>query len=324
MALRKKKNFLERGLTLIEILISLATVAILVSVIFFSAFEQVAKGRDAQRKAELAKLQKVLEDYYNDSGCYPGGLTFGASDSHELEGYLTTIYADPLNNDTFNYLYSYDTTDSCHQWYKIYSRLEKESDEIIDKMGCSSGCGPDDGYNYWVSSPNISSAERLENEYWVVPEDGSPTSTPTPTPIGGSIPTNSPTPTPTSTEEQNCLAQGGTWHSLGDSCGDSCYMVSNPETFCRAVPLMNCDCGVDRCWNETTQTCDDNGAYLSPTPTPTPTDVSPYNCFVMEGCGKACASAPTLCGQCCEGTTKECIFYEGDPVCCYTAACPLE
>jgi len=266
MALEKKKDLFyrldERGLTLIEILISLATVAILISVIFFSAFEQVAKGRDAQRKAELAKLQKTLEDYYNDSGCYPDSLTFGASNGHELEGYLTAIYADPLNNNTFNYLYTYDTTDSCHQWYKVYSRLEKESDKIIDEVGCGSGCGPDDNYNYWVSSPNIASAERQVNEYW--PEDDLPVGpTNSPTPSGGE-PTNSPTPTPT-------LPSGAT-----------------------------------------------------STPTPTPTGILPYNCFIMEGCSVACASSPTLCGQCCDGTTKECIFYEDVAVCCYTTTCPLE
>jgi len=321
MALKKKKDLLERGLTLIELLISLTTIAILVSVIFFSAFEQVAKGRDAQRKAELAKLQKTLEDYYNDSNCYPDDLTFGASSGHELEGYLTTIYADPLNNSSFNYLYTYDTTDSCHQWYKIYSRLEKEADVIIEDVGCGSGCGPDDDYNYWVSSPNISSAERRENEYWIAPEDGSPTSTPTPMDTPTDTPTSTPTPitststpTPILTEEQSCLAEGGAWRSLGSSCGDSCYLVSNPETMCAAVMTLDCDCGPDACWNETTQQCDDNSVYLTPTP---------YNCFVMEGCSKACASSPTLCGQCCSGTTKECMLLEGSPFCCYTAACPL-
>ncbi len=311
MALKKKKDLLERGLTLIEILISLSTIAILVSVIFFSAFEQVAKGRDAQRKAELAKLQKTLEDYYNDNNCYPDDLAFGALSGHELEGYLNAIYADPLNNSSFNYLYTYDTTDSCHQWYKIYSRLEKEADVIIEDVGCGSGCGPDDGYNYWVSSPNISSAERQENEYWEVPTGGEPTSSPTP---GGGEPTSSPTPTPTPIliEEQTCLAEGGTWRSFGDSCGDSCRLVSDPDTPCMAVPIMSCDCGASQCWDEATQQCDDNSAY------------APSNCFAMEGCSKACASSPTLCGQCCSGTSKECIFYEGEPVCCYTAACPLE
>ncbi len=314
MALKKKKRLLEKGLTLIEILISLATIAILISVIFFSAFGQITKGRDAQRKAELAKLQKVLEDYYNDHNCYPDDITFGASSGHQLEGYLQTIYADPLNNSTYNYLYTYDTTETCHQWYKIYSRLEKESDQIIAQVGCTGGCGPEDKYNYWISSPNIASAARRENEYWQLPEGG--TATPTPTSIPGT--SSTPTPTPADetypvTEEQACLMEGGSWQSFGNDCGDSCQLVVDPETFCRSILLMNCDCGPDACWNEESWQCDDNNLYLTPTPA---------QCFAMEGCNKTCAETSTLCGQCCSGTTKECILVEGDAYCCYTATCP--
>ena len=51
------------GFTLIELLISVAIIGILILTTLSLYNLQLRKGRDSRRKADLAKIQKVLEDY---------------------------------------------------------------------------------------------------------------------------------------------------------------------------------------------------------------------------------------------------------------------
>ena len=205
-----RKNF---GFTMIEALIVVATIGILGAMAIFAAKTQIAKGRDGRRKADLAKIQKALEDYMNDNNCYPDTLSCGV----EFKPYLSVIPCDPINNSYFNYFYSYDQNEICKSWYKIYARLEYTKDPIIEKIGCKDGCGPSNNYNYWVASPNMNRVEQTAGELWwpeigevvsppplstpspTLPPSITPTSTPTPTPTlpGGATPTSTPTPTPT-------------------------------------------------------------------------------------------------------------------------------
>jgi len=194
-----RKNF---GFSMIEALIVVATIGILGAMAIFAAKLQIAKGRDARRKSDLAKIQKALEDYMNDNGCYPDNLSCGV----DFKPYLSVLPCDPINNSYFNYFYSYDQNESCKSWYKIYTRLEYTKDPIIEKVGCKNGCGPSKNYNYWVSSPNMNKVEQIVGaEDWWPPEIGgsvlspTPTLTPTPTLPPGVTPTPTPTSTPTPT-----------------------------------------------------------------------------------------------------------------------------
>lgn len=194
----------NRGLTMIELLVVLAILSIFILAALFAYKTQLAKGRDARRKADLNKLQKILEDYLNDENCYPDNLTCGVS----FTPYLSQVPCDPVNNIYYNYFYSYDDGLTCRKWYKIYSKLENTKDPIIERMGCASGCGPSGNYNYWISSPNMNEvAQILPGEAWwppiagVTPPEGAPTlpagATPTPTPTVIVGPTSTPTLTPT-------------------------------------------------------------------------------------------------------------------------------
>lgn len=63
----------QSSFTLLELLIvigilSLVAVAVLV---LLNPWQQIGKGWDARRKHDLDVLKKVLEDWYNDKGCYP-------------------------------------------------------------------------------------------------------------------------------------------------------------------------------------------------------------------------------------------------------------
>ena len=159
------------GLTLIELLIVLAIISIFIVISIFAWKPQLMKGRDGRRKADLRKLQNILEDYLSDKNCYPDSLADVCPSSVVPDlsrPYLSQAVCDPLDNNYFNYYYSLDSGEICKSWYKIYTRLEIEDDSIIDEVGCSGGCGPSDNYNYWVSSPNVTSVAQLTGEDWPI------------------------------------------------------------------------------------------------------------------------------------------------------------
>lgn len=60
------------GFTLIELLIVVAIIAVLVGVGSVSFTTARRQGRDAQRKADLAKVASALEQYFADNTSYPG------------------------------------------------------------------------------------------------------------------------------------------------------------------------------------------------------------------------------------------------------------
>lgn len=64
---------MKKSFTLMEIIIVIALIAIIatVAIVLFDPMAQLGKVYDAKRKHELADLQKAMEDYYNDKGCYP-------------------------------------------------------------------------------------------------------------------------------------------------------------------------------------------------------------------------------------------------------------
>lgn len=66
--MRKSKAF-----TLMELLVIIGLIAVLatVTIVLFNPWTLVGKAYDVKRKHELAQLQKAIEDYYNDKGCYP-------------------------------------------------------------------------------------------------------------------------------------------------------------------------------------------------------------------------------------------------------------
>ena len=142
---KTKKN----GFSLIELLIVFGVLAILMLAALFIFQKQLIKGRDAKRKTDLSNMQRVLEDYLNDEGCYPASLVCG----QELSPYLTSVPCDPVENgDDHVYFYTVSAQDSCSKCYKIFTNLENENDSAIEKVGCLDGaCGI---FNYGVGSPN--------------------------------------------------------------------------------------------------------------------------------------------------------------------------
>jgi len=233
---------------MIEALIVVATIGILGVIAIFAARLQIAKGRDGRRKADLSKIQKALEDYMNDNGCYPDSLSCGV----DFKPYLSSIPCDPINNAYFNYFYSYDGNESCKSWYKIYARLEYTKDPIIEKVGCKDGCGPLNNYNYWVSSPNMNKVEQTAGELWW-PETDEAVSSPTPTPTLslGITPTptlaaeTTPTPIPTSTVTPNPTPTSSSEDEYYGCFSGVCTLLPGPVCFPNYINYPDCDVNED-------------------------------------------------------------------------------
>lgn len=167
------KKSKKKGFTLIELLIVIALLGGLATILLatINPLDQIRKSTDADRKSDLAQLQKALELYYEDNGRYPASsadfklyigtttLAWGAS----WQPYMASLPKDP--NPTQSYQY-YSPTSSAGQSYYIFARLERGNK---DKQVCNAGnacasmatsgfppatsCGGT--CNYGVSSPNV-------------------------------------------------------------------------------------------------------------------------------------------------------------------------
>jgi prepilin-type N-terminal cleavage/methylation domain-containing protein len=62
----------KKGFTLVELLIAVGVMAILAGLGAASYTEQLKRGRDQQRMADLGIIQNALEQYRADYGHYPG------------------------------------------------------------------------------------------------------------------------------------------------------------------------------------------------------------------------------------------------------------
>jgi len=166
---------LEKGMTLVELLIVIAVFSLLVTgvIVAINPTAQIGKSNDAKRKSDLAQLQRALEVYYQDKGVYPnnpGPGTYTINDGGaknwgtSWSPYMTTLPKDPLSVN--KYVYYSPTSGACvnNQCYFIYANLQQTKDPQSCNGGaaCSSiatngiptnACG---GIcNYGVSSSNV-------------------------------------------------------------------------------------------------------------------------------------------------------------------------
>ncbi len=157
----------ERGLTLIELIITIALVGVLVSVVIgiVNPVEQLKKGRDGRRKSDLAQIQRGLEIYYQDAGRYPastgGNQITGTAWGTAWSPYMSVVPRDPTAAQTYIY---YSPVASNGQTYYIYASLERGSRDVntcnagaacVSATAASLGNSCGGTCNYGVSSPNV-------------------------------------------------------------------------------------------------------------------------------------------------------------------------
>lgn len=139
------------GFTMIELLISIGVLSILAifALAAVNPIDQFKKARDSQRKSDLAQLQRVLEQYYQDWGHYPPN-----DSSYEIEDektnpvtviswggaggwspYMNLVPKDPDSKRTYRY---YSTNSG--QKYYLFASLERGPLDSSTCMATDSQC----------------------------------------------------------------------------------------------------------------------------------------------------------------------------------------
>ncbi len=119
----------EQSFTLIELLIIIVILGILAGLISGNFLSSLQKGRDSQRKNDLAQIQRALEIYYEDKRAYPTGEPpFGSSWCSTTScGQNDKVYMMKIPNDPASPSQSYKyipASGSSPQYYYLLSCIE--------------------------------------------------------------------------------------------------------------------------------------------------------------------------------------------------------
>lgn len=128
-----------KGLTLVELLVSMTIIAVLASLALVSLQGARRSARDGQRKADLEEIRSALEMYRTDGGEYPATLPTLTPEYLEL-------HSDPISGQSYSY---YQVSESA---YNLCAGLEVDTGDDFSS-DCPSGCGAEVTCNYKVSNP---------------------------------------------------------------------------------------------------------------------------------------------------------------------------
>jgi len=147
----------HKGFTLIEVLIVISIIVFLLFLIIMLFRNQLFKGQDARRKADINRIRIAIEEYEKDNNCYPPkAIVENCDPGIGLRPYLDKVPCDPVTRE----YYEVELEEvACPSWYRIYTHLTNDKDLDIEEVGCTYGCGPNYAYNFYISSPNAPSPE---------------------------------------------------------------------------------------------------------------------------------------------------------------------
>lgn len=152
----------KKGITLVEILIVMTILIVLSIFAVLTIPPQMQKARDAVRKQNLDTMKKAIEEYQQDTNCYPQSIP--SCQNKLINGGLNLLDNIPCDpHSRLSYTYVPEVSD-CPSWYQLYANLEYTSDQIIDKVGCRNGCGPQCQFNYGTASSNQTLNPYCEEE----------------------------------------------------------------------------------------------------------------------------------------------------------------
>ncbi|EKD68228.1 MAG: hypothetical protein ACD_48C00016G0004 [uncultured bacterium] len=214
---------MKRGFSLAEIMIVVTVIAILAVFALLSFQKQTIRGYDSKRKADLATLKVLFEDYYNDHTCYP---TKGQWDLYDcitkangdfLKPYLggKDIPCDPVTNTRYLYMTINDKTEQPCGGYRAFSQLRDTSDGNIKDAGCDPDPNKGCGYAPYSFNYGIAMGGEVANPEFDF-DNPPPTPTPTPpTPPGEIFCLGDPNP------EHACNTKAGLVAGDGQSCSEA-------------------------------------------------------------------------------------------------------
>jgi len=185
-----------KAFTLVEILTVLAVISglIIFSVTTTAIPLQLAKARDSVRKSSIRRVASAIEEMYQDTNCYPESIPLCTNPLKQgSQTIINKIPCDPKSKNS--YVYVPELSD-CPKWFQLYGILENTDDPIIEKVGCTNGCGPICQFNFGIASTN-----QVLDPY-----------------CGEISPTPNPSPEPSEPVNQYACSPGG-----------DCEIYSNPE-----------------------------------------------------------------------------------------------
>ncbi len=141
-----KKQF---GFTLIELMVSIAIVAIVSAVFVVVLSTDLKSGRVSKRAQDLRAIQSALEVYKSATGSYPAVANFtcvGAALSATLvPAYMPVVPADPLDNGNAA------TGTNCYQYKGTANEYKVRTNSTI----AAAASGPEMSTTQFQSQPNL-------------------------------------------------------------------------------------------------------------------------------------------------------------------------
>lgn len=112
-----KKEWLEKGFSLVELLVVISIIAVLTAVLTTNYMGMRERARDAQKIQDLGSIRDALRSYYNDHQSYP----------EDISDIGTSNYMPSITNLGYSY---------------TYTRID--SDAFVLKVDLEAGAGTDD------------------------------------------------------------------------------------------------------------------------------------------------------------------------------------
>lgn len=140
-----------RGFTLIELLVTISIIGIILGIVSVSFSTAQKNTRDSRRRADLAAIQKSVEQCYVLESEYPASIAVvsGSSLTCGSQTTMNSVPYDPKN--TGGYVYTY-TADGDGLNYCLCSELEKTGTGNANSVGITGVCSFVAGNNYCLSN----------------------------------------------------------------------------------------------------------------------------------------------------------------------------